>query len=144
MDSKMKIYSLILFLGIILGIFLGQNITTWTLIKKPFIESYLKFDDTIKTEWNTDFKIVEINSRLDNNIQKAYFYKSKSNKLKPLIVSLHTWSGDYNQNEQLAELCKSRDLNYIHPDFRGANFTKDSCCSKLALSILTNQLLMQL
>ncbi|NOY95321.1 MAG: prolyl oligopeptidase family serine peptidase [Chlorobi bacterium] len=131
---KRPIYILVLFPGIILGIFLGQNKTIRAFLKKPFIESYIKFDDTRKVEWSRDFEVVEIKSSLDNNIQKAYFYKSRSNKPRPLIVSLHTWSGYYNQNDKLAELCKSKDLNYIHPDFRGANFTGNACCSELVLS----------
>ncbi len=105
-------------------------------IKSPLklTESHVKFDDTRITEWDKEFKIAEIKSKFDDKIQKAYFYKSKSNKPKPLIVSLHTWSGNYTQNDEIAQLCKSKDLNYIHPDFRGENWTKNACCSKLALS----------
>jgi hypothetical protein len=132
--STLIICFLILFFGIIFGVFLRQNKTTWAFIKKPFIESYLKSDATKKVEWSNDFEIVKIKSNLDNNIQKAYFYKSKSDKPCPLIVSLHTWSGDYKQIDFLSELCKSKGLNYIHPDFRGANITKDACCSELALN----------
>ena len=105
----------------------GQNKT------KDAKETYVKFDDTRNPNWDNDFKIVEINSTLDNTIQKAYFYKSKSNDLKPLIISLHTWSGDYSQKDGLANICKEKDLNYIHPNFRGANWTKNACCSNLAL-----------
>jgi hypothetical protein len=130
----MTIFILILFVGIALGIFLSQNKTTWLFIKKPFVESYIKFDDTREPEWSKSFEIVDIKSGIDNCIQKSYFYKSRSNKQKPLIVSLHTWSGYYNQNDDLAEICKQKDLNYIHPDFRGANWTKDACCSELALA----------
>lgn len=115
-------------------IFLRQNKTTWSLIKKPFVEAYIKFDDTRQTEWSKDFEIIEIKSSKDNNIQKAYFFKTKSNEPKPLIVSLHTWSGDYSQNDDLAEISKQKDLNYIHPNFRGTNKTIDACCSELALT----------
>ncbi|WP_321289546.1 prolyl oligopeptidase family serine peptidase [uncultured Sunxiuqinia sp.] len=131
---KLTTFILILIFGIAVGIFLRQNKTTWTLIKKPFVESYIKFDDTRQTEWSKEFEIVEIKSSKDNSLQKSYFYKSKSNETKPLIVSLHTWSGDYSQNDDLAEICKHKDLNYIHPDFRGANKTSNACCSELALT----------
>lgn len=117
-----------------LGFFLRQNNATWSLIKKPFKQAYIKFDDTRQADWSSDFEIVEIKSSKDNSVQKSYFYKSKSNEPKPLIVSLHTWSGDYSQNDNLAEICKQKDLNYIHPDFRGANRTINSCCSELALT----------
>ena len=102
--------------------------------KKRVVESIIKFDDTRETKWSEDFELVEINSSKDNVIQKAYFYKSTSDEPKPLIVSLHTWSGGYSQIDDLATICKQKDLNYIHPDFRGANKTIDDCCSELALS----------
>jgi hypothetical protein len=75
---KLTTFILILLFGIVLGIFLRQNKTTWSLIKKPFVESYIKFDDTRQTEWSKDFEIVEIKSSMDMSVQKSYFYKSKS------------------------------------------------------------------
>ena len=125
---------LIFGIGIGIGIIIWQNKTTWGFVKKHIKETYVKFDDTRNVNWDNDFKVVEIKSTLDDNIQKAYFYKSKSNNPEPLIISLHTWSGYYSQNDGLASLCKQKDLNYIHPDFRGANWTKNACCSDLALS----------
>ena len=80
------------------------------------------------------FEIVEIQSRLDHHLQRAYFRKSTLDMPVPLIVSLHTWSGDYSQEDPLAGLCKLKDLNYIHPDFRGANNRVEACCSELALN----------
>lgn len=84
--------------------------------------------------WSSDYKRVEIKSALDGHMQQAYLYASKADKPAPLIVSLHTWSGDFTQEDPLSELCRSRDLNYIHPDFRGVNNSKHACCSELALS----------
>ena len=104
------------------------------MIEKPFVESFIKFDDTRQAKWSKDFEIVEIESSIDKSVQKAYFYKSKSSEPKPLIVSLHTWSGDYSQNDDKAEISKQKDLNYIHPDFRGANNTVNACSSELALT----------
>lgn len=127
-------FILILLIGIALGIFLGQNESTWSFIKKPYQEAFLKFDDTRELGWGKDFKIVEIKSSKDNSFQKSYFFKSKSNKPRPLIVSLHTWSGYYNQKDDLAEMCRQKNLNYIHPDFRGANLTINACASELALT----------
>ncbi len=106
--------------------------------KKQLFKSNIKFDDTIKMDWDTEFSIVEIKSQLDAHIQKAYFYKSKSKKAQPLIVSLHTWSGDYSQKDELAIICQEKNLNYIHPNFRGANWTKNACCSNLALNDIDN------
>lgn len=103
-------------------------------LKKKPLDSYIQFDDTRTVEWTEGFKVVDIPSSADGNIQKSYFYKSKANEAKPLIVSLHTWSGDYAQIDAIAELSKEKDLNYIHPDFRGSNWTKNACCSDLVMS----------
>lgn len=127
-------YFLILIVGLGLGIFLSQNKTVSNFFNKTLAEDSLKFDDTRKLEWIDDFKLVDIKSSVDESLQKAYFYKSKSDQPKALIVSLHSWSGYYDQKDGLADLSKGKDLNYIHPDFRGANWTKEACCSELALS----------
>ncbi len=112
----------------------NANNSSGSLVKEQKKNAYVKFDDISDSYWDNEFKIVEIKSSLDKNIQKAYFYKSKSNSPQPLIISLHTWSGYYNQKDGLANLCKQKDLNYIHPDFRGANWTKNACCSNFALN----------
>lgn len=125
-----SIYILLLFTGLASGIFLTQNKATWSIIKKPF-GTHKKMDNT---GWGNEFKIVDIKSGADQNIQKAYFYKTKSDQAKPLIVSLHSWSGDFKQNDSIAELSKGKDYNYIHPDFRGPNQTKNACCSELVLN----------
>lgn len=126
-------YLLILILGLSAGIFITQNEGIWNALKKPFSNTFTRFDDTRKTEWDADFKVVSVQSTLDKSMQNAYFYKSKSSAPRPLIVSLHTWSGNYEQKDELAALSKAKDLNYIHPDFRGVNWTKDACCSDLVL-----------
>ncbi|WP_461534231.1 alpha/beta hydrolase family protein [Sinomicrobium sp.] len=102
--------------------------------KKPAGEKYIKFDDTRKVIWDEVFEVVDIKSTKDNSLQKSYFYKSQSDKPRPLVVSLHTWSGDYTQRDDLAKMCVAQDLNYIHPDFRGANKTASACCSDLAMA----------
>ncbi len=137
MKKKLKIvttFIIVLIFGVGIGIIIRQNKTTWDFVTKNIKETYVKFDDTRNVNWDNEFNIVEIKSKLDDNIQKTYFYKSKSNKPKPLIISLHTWSGYYSQNDKLANICKQKDLNYIHPNFRGANWTKNACCSDLALN----------
>lgn len=97
-------------------------------------ESVIKFDDTRKVSWPSEFEVVDIQSSADSKTQKAYFYATTASSPQPLIVSLHTWSGDYRQTDELVPLVKQRNLNYIHPNFRGANKNSDACCSKLALS----------
>ena len=93
-----------------------------------------KWDNTINKNWPASFKIVNIRSTADGSIQKARFYATQHNKPMPLIVSLHTWSGDYNQQDPLAKEVLLRGWNYIHPDFRGPNRRPQACGSKLVLS----------
>ncbi len=94
----------------------------------------VRFDDTTNVAWGKDFRLVGISSPVDGQIQRAYFYRSTSAVPAPLIVSLHTWSGDYTQPDPLSALSRSANLNYIHPDFRGPDNTLDACCSDLAIS----------
>jgi len=99
-----------------------------------FAQPETTWDNISKREWNSAFRNVEIPSSADGKIQKAFIYASKSQQKKPLIVSLHTWSGDYSQEDPLAREILARDWNYIHPDFRGANKTFESMGSNLVVS----------
>ena len=79
-----------------------------------------QWDDTSAARWSADFTMVDIPSKVDSRPQKAYLYQA-TEPGRPLIVSLHTWSGDYRQADPLAAEAKARNYNYIHPDFQGAN-----------------------
>ncbi len=92
------------------------------------------WDDVKSKDWPLACKEVSILSSVDQTEQRAYFYKSKSEKPQPLIVSLHTWSGGYDQKDTLSWQCIRQDYNYIHPDFRGPNNTYEACGSPLVLS----------
>lgn len=129
--TKSALFIITLFVGITIGFFIRHNNASWHIIKSTY-----KKNNTINEhkKWNREFKIFRIKSTLDNKIQKSYYYKSKSNSPQPLIVSLHTWSGDYKKYDELAQLCLEKDLNYIHPDFRGSNSTTEACSSNLALA----------
>ena len=93
-----------------------------------------QWDNTSRTKWGKEFLVVKIRSKADNSLQPAYFLPAQSKVPRPLIVSLHTWSGDYSQDDPLAELTRKNQWNYIHPDFRGPNWTPDACLSKKALT----------
>lgn len=128
------LYILILLFGIAAGICMTRNKEAVEASKKPKEEKHIKFDDTRTIHWGDDFETIAIESSQDDHKQLAYFYKTQSTEQKPLIVSLHTWSGDYTQKDDLAHMCKEKDLNYIHPNFRGPNKTIEACCSELALA----------
>lgn len=62
----------------------------------------------------------------------SHFYAAKEPN-RPLIVSLHTWSGNYEQEDLLIKEIIKRDYNYIHPDFRGPNKTYEACGSEFVI-----------
>lgn len=96
-------------------------------------ETPIRYDDTRPGHWPEPFEEIKIVSTLDSAIQKAWFYKPKDTTPRPLLISLHTWSGDYNQKDTLVKMVLEKDWIYIHPDFRGPNWTSKACCSKYAL-----------
>ncbi|VAW66785.1 hypothetical protein MNBD_GAMMA11-585 [hydrothermal vent metagenome] len=102
--------------------------TVWGIYKKIFV-----WDDTSNHSWPDSYQIVSIKSTNDEQSQKAYFHKAHSSQ-KPLLVSLHAWSGDFRQDDPLASIAMRYDWNYVHPDFRGPNRSKDACLSKKVIS----------
>jgi dienelactone hydrolase len=92
------------------------------------------WDDSVSISWPSEFRIAEIRSSADGSKQRARFYSSRTKKGAPLIVSLHTWSGDYNQEDPLAGEIIKRGWNYIHPDFRGPGNRPEAGGSDLVIS----------
>ncbi len=103
-------------------------------IKFRLISKINIWDNTNTEDWIKVFSLVTIRSSVDDTEQLAYFFKVGSGNPRPLIVSLHTWSGDYSQNDPLASMSKDAGWNYIHPDFRGPNWTADACLSEKAIA----------
>jgi|GEM_PF-2903038 len=69
-------------------------------------------DNAIAKNWPDNFERVEILSSVDNEIQQAIFFRSQLATPQPLIVSLHSWSGDYLQADLLAEeIVETKNLN---------------------------------
>ena len=96
-------------------------------------ENNIKNQETSE-KWGNEFKVVNIKSPFDDSLQQAYFYNTKSKSPQPLIVSLHTWSYNYTQFDSFNIKSAQKDYNYIHPDFRGPNNSKNACCSELVIS----------
>jgi esterase/lipase len=126
-NKKLIIGFILIILGLFLVVFIN-NPLGWSLFKNS------NFNKSNTEQWSNDFKIIDIISSQDDMVQKCFSYKSQSEQPKPLVISLHTWSGDYSQKDPLANLCKAKDLNYLHPNFRGSNNTKEACCSDLVIS----------
>ncbi len=85
-----------------------------------------------------EFTEIEIASSKDGRKQKAFWWHPKNAREKavPLLVMLHTWSGNYNQKhwkELGIKECEKRGWAMIHPDFRGPNWTPQACASEFAV-----------
>ncbi len=82
-----------------------------------------------------EVKEISYVSAADNSEQPALFYAPESNDPVPLIVALHTWSGNYLQGSHKAieQWCVKNGWAYIHPDFRGPNKRPEATGSQLVV-----------
>lgn len=75
--------------------------------------------------------------KFDGSQQPAMFYQAKGPGPRPLLVALHTWSGDHTQaSRNYSDFCIENDWNFIFPNFRGPNWLEDGCGSELVVSDL--------
>jgi acetyl esterase/lipase len=74
-------------------------------------------------------------SSADGGEQAAAFYHSGAPGTKPLLVALHTWSYDFDQDMSMpyAEWCIAHDWILIAPSFRGPNNRPEATGSELAV-----------
>lgn len=78
---------------------------------------------------------VEVRSSKDGTLQPVYIIAPPDlgSGPRPLLVSLHTWSGGVEQrNRPLERLAFSKGWVYVFPHFRGPNQHPDACGSELA------------
>lgn len=78
---------------------------------------------------------IAIESSGDGSRQRALFYDSGSERAKPLLVVLHSWSSSYLQNIHIpyARFAIENDWVFVHPDFRGPNRDAEATLSELAV-----------
>jgi lysophospholipase L1-like esterase/pimeloyl-ACP methyl ester carboxylesterase len=98
----------------------------------PTAAQPVAWDDTRAKQWPAGFEHTQITASADNSPQPCMIYRA-SRPNRPLVVSLHSWSGDYAQADSLSGEIRERDWNYIHPHFRGPNWTPQACGSALAI-----------
>lgn len=130
-NAKLLILPLLMLMSLVFGVFVGHY---YPQIRSRLSSTINKWDNTRVVGWPEGFSLVTISSNADATDQAAYFLKAPFGPPKPLVVSLHTWSGDYSQNDPLAQMTKNVGWNYIHPDFRGPNWTVDACLSEKAIA----------
>ena len=88
-------------------------------------------------DWPDVMKTVKYPSPIDNSMQPAVVYVPEKSKTEavPLLVTLHTWSGDYTQVAKArADWAVKHDWALIAPNFRGTNDKPDACGSELAVA----------
>ncbi len=85
--------------------------------------------------WPAHVQTITFASSTDGSEQPAAFYHSGAPGVKPLLVALHTWSYDYDQEMSIpyAEWCVAHDWILIAPSFRGPNNRPEATGSELAV-----------
>ncbi len=93
----------------------------------------------------TQIREVDIPESKSQSTQKARIWipKGGSKSPMPLIVVLHTWSGNYRQNKfgggpvpgmvSVLNECSKKGWAMVMPDFRGPNKRPEACASDLAI-----------
>ena len=86
--------------------------------------------------WPKGVREVSIPSTADGTAQPALFWEAPRQEERPLLVALHSWSGDYRQTAGIAYAtrCMERRWHFLHPDFRGMNRCPAATCSDLAVT----------
>ena len=133
MAHKLQIL-IVLISGILIGACLilnesGYKNTAYLLEKIEIYKKYGRF-----TEWGKSFQVIKIPSTVDGHQQGAYFYMPNEGSSVPLVVSLHTWRGDYTEYDPVSAFVENSQYAYIHPDFRGKMNSPSSCCSDLVIA----------
>ena len=87
-------------------------------------------------EWRD--RLVQVKSTLDGTDQPCYFWAPEKAKTEavPLIVGLHTWSGDYKQlshYKTVFDYARKSGWAFVGPNFRGPNSTPKGCGSDFAV-----------
>lgn len=86
--------------------------------------------------WQAGIQEIQIRSTADQTEQPAFIWSPDSQEPRPLLVGLHTWSGDYKQTSNgptFAQWCMDRGWHFISPHFRGPNHTPAAMGSDLAV-----------
>ena len=93
---------------------------------------------SIETPWNSppdstfDSRFVAVSTSSTNDAINAYSFATT--EIAPLVVSLHSWNGTWEEEDPIAGLVADVNWNYIHPDFQGENTHSDACLSEKVIS----------
>ena len=111
-----------------------------SLVSRHFVLTMLVVSVLCRTGVSQDLVEVKIPSTADQTSQPSLIFlpeeSDSDQKSVPLLVLLHTWSGNYHQKghiEVATQECAARGWALIHPNFRGANTGPEACVSELAV-----------
>ncbi len=86
--------------------------------------------------WQPEVTVIQISSTADQSPQPALTWSPATEEARPLLVGLHTWSGDYQQaanGRVYAQWCMDQGWHFVYPNFRGPNRTPAAMGSDLAV-----------
>ena len=89
-------------------------------------------NDTKIKGWPEQVKEIKYPASADKTLQPMLLRAASGKSKRPLLVGLHSWSGNYTQaggEVVYARWCIEKDWHFIHPNFRGPNWTADACGS---------------
>jgi dipeptidyl aminopeptidase/acylaminoacyl peptidase len=89
-----------------------------------------------------EVETITIISSADGTEQPALYYDSGSDRRKPLLVALHSWSFDYTQPVSIPYglWAVRNDWVFIHPDYRGRYNNPEATASELAIQDILDAL----
>ena len=74
---------------------------------------------------------IQFKSSMDASIQEAILIAPPSDRRQrkpvPMVVSLHSWSADLSQRNELEKVVHGRGWIYLFPNFRGVNHRPEAC-----------------
>ena len=86
----------------------------------------------IQAKWPDSVIDIKYASSIENSLQPMKLYSAKGNQERPLLVGLHSWSGNYKQTgwqTEAVQWCIENNWHFIHPNFRGPNTNSEACAS---------------
>lgn len=87
--------------------------------------------------WPQGVEEIQYTSSIDDSKQPSLIYKAKSKEKRPLLVGLHSWSTNYlsgGGDLQYAHWAIEQDWHFVHPQFRGENWTPKAMGSDYVVS----------
>ena len=83
---------------------------------------------------------IYIKSTIDKTMQPSLFKRAEGCEKRPLLVGLHTWSCDReNQVENMLPYAEKYNFHLLLPEFRGPNLISNPDCTKACASLSARQ-----